>query len=97
MEVKLKEIDKDLYDVSALITERFGEEGSPSRIDAEEKAWAFYTGQIVEDARKKAHITQAELAKRIDSDKSYISRLENGLVDPKVSTLCRIMNAMGGR
>ena len=62
---------------------------------AEEKAYAFYTGQIIEDARKKARITQAELARRIGSDRSYISRVESGQTEPKVSTFYRIMNALG--
>jgi hypothetical protein len=57
--------NKDFFDVSALIDERFGAKGTPGRTAAEERAYAFYTGQIVEDARKKAHITQAELARRI--------------------------------
>jgi transcriptional regulator with XRE-family HTH domain len=43
-------------------------------MEAEEEAYAFYTGKIVEDARKKAKITQAELARRIGSDRSYISK-----------------------
>ena len=85
------------FNVSALIDERFGKEGTASRAEAEEKAYAFYTGQIIEDARKKAKITQAELARRIGSDRSYISRVESGQTEPKVSTFYRIMNALGCR
>ena len=92
--MKAKE-NKDFFNVSALIDERFGAKGTASRADAEEKAYAFYTGQIIEDARKKANISQAELARRIGSDRSYISRVENGLTEPKVSTFYRIMNALG--
>jgi transcriptional regulator with XRE-family HTH domain len=33
------------------------------------------------DARRKAKLTQAELAKRIGSPQSYISKLELGLID----------------
>ena len=83
------------FDVSAQLDARFGKEGSLSRIDAEEQALAFFAGQIVEGARKKAHITQAELAKRIGSDRAYISRVESGKTEPKVSTFYRIMSAMG--
>ena len=74
MEAKTNE---EFFNVSALIDERFGKEGTASRAEAEEKAYAFYTGQIIEDARKKAKITQAELARRIGSDRSYISRVES--------------------
>jgi DNA-binding XRE family transcriptional regulator len=92
MEVKA---NNDFFDVDVLLDERFGKEGTPSRIEAEEKAYAFYTGQIIEDARKKAKITQAELARRIGSNRSYISRVESGQTEPKVSTFYRIMNALG--
>lgn len=85
------------FSVSSLIDERFGKKGTISRDEAEEKAYAFYTGQIIEDARKKAKISQTELAKRIGSNKSYISRVENGQTEPKISTFYRIMNALGIR
>lgn len=87
----------DFFDVNALIDERFGKEGTESRAEAEEKAYAFYTGQIIEDARKKVKISQAELARRIGSDRSYISRVESGQTEPKISTFYRIMNALGCR
>ena len=41
------------------------------------------------------NVTQAELARRIGSDRSYISRVESGQTEPKVSTFYRIMNALG--
>ena len=94
MEVKTND---ELFDVSALIDERFGKRGTPERAEAEEKAYAFYTGQSIEDARKKAKISQAESARRIGSDRSYISRVESGQTEPKVSTFYRIMNALGCR
>ena len=55
----------------------------------------FFTGKLIEDARKKAHLTQDELAKRAGSNKSYISRIENGMTEPKVSTFYRIVGALG--
>ncbi len=89
--------DHKVRDYSAVLDEKYGKPGSPERIEAEEKAYAFYTGQIIEDARKKAKITQAELARRIGSNRSYISHVENGVVEPRISTFYRIMNALGVR
>ncbi|WP_298550447.1 helix-turn-helix transcriptional regulator [uncultured Parabacteroides sp.] len=86
-----------VFDYDTVLDARFGAPGTSSRIEAEEKAYAFYTGQIIEDARKKAKISQAELARRIGSDRSYISRVESGQTEPKVSTFYRIMNALGCR
>ena len=59
-----------IVDYDAVLDAKFGAEGTPERAEAEEKAYAFYTGQIIEDARKKAKITQAELARRIGSGRS---------------------------
>lgn len=76
---------------------KFGKEGTVERAKAEETAYAFYTGQILLDARKEAKVTQAELANRIHVTKSYISRIENGIISPSVGTFYRIINALGLR
>ena len=36
-----------------------------------------------------------ELAKRIGTNKSYISRIEKGITVPSVATFYRIVNALG--
>lgn len=86
-----------IVDYDQVLDAEFGKPGTPERIEAEEKAYAFYTGQIIEDARKKAKMTQAELARRIGSNRSYISHVEKGQTEPRISTFYRIMNALGVR
>jgi len=86
-----------IVDYDAVLDAKFGKEGTASRVEAEENALAFFAGQIVTDARKKANITQAELARRIGSDRAYISRVESGKTEPKISTFYRIMSAIGCR
>jgi ribosome-binding protein aMBF1 (putative translation factor) len=93
--MKLKEIGKDVYDVSALLDEELGKAGSPERKMNTDRAWEEYNAQILLDARKNAGLTQAELAERIGAEKGYISRIERGLIVPSVSTLYRIASAMG--
>ena len=69
-----------------------------SIIDSEEfrkEAYAYCMGQIICSARKKEKMTQSELAEKIGTNKSYISRIENGTVDPSISTFCRIIDALG--
>jgi len=73
----------------------YGKVGTSSREKFTIQAHAFYTGQLIENARKNAHLTQDELANRIGSNKSYISRIENGKTEPKVSTFYRIAAALG--
>ena len=89
------ENNNEFYDVSAELEKEFGAIGSESRQMAEDKAWEEYNAQILLDARKKAGLTQQELARRIGTDKGYISRVERGLIIPSVSTLYRIASAMG--
>lgn len=87
--------DHKIRDYSAVLSARYGKPGTPERTKFDEEAYAFYTSQIILDARKKAQLTQEELAKRIGTDKSYISRIEKGITIPSVATFYRIMNALG--
>jgi transcriptional regulator with XRE-family HTH domain len=50
---------------------------------------------VIEEARKKAKLTKAELARRIGADRSYITKIENGQIEPKVSTFYQIASALG--
>ena len=84
-----------IYDISAELDQEFGAQGTVERAKFDENAYAFYTAQILHDARKEVKITQAELASRIGVNKGYISRIENGLTSPNVSTFYRIVNALG--
>ena len=87
-----KIVDDDL-----VLDAKFGKEGTPERIKAEEAAYSFYSGQILQDARKEAKVTQEELARRTNTTKSYISKIENGVIVPSVGVFYRIINALGLR
>jgi len=91
----MMEQNNQIRNYNKVLDEKYGAEGTPERLSFEEDALAYYTGQLLEDARKKAHITQSELARRIGADKSYISRIEKGKTEPKVSTFYRIVHALG--
>ena len=84
-----------IYDISAELDKEFGAHGTAERATFDDNAYAFYTAQILHDARKKVKITQAELASRIGVNKGYISRIENGLTSPNVTTFYRFVNALG--
>lgn len=93
--MKLKEIDKDIYDVDAWIDEGIGAPGTEKRRAAEELAIAEFNAQLLLDARKEAKVTQSELAERVGVDKAYISRVERGLVVPSMTTFAKIAAALG--
>lgn len=74
---------------------KYGKVGTPSREEFHRQAIAYYMGEVLQGARKEEHITQSELARRTGTSKSYISRVENGLIDPTISSFMRIVDALG--
>ena len=55
-------------------------------------------GKLIYDMRTGADLTQAELAERIGTTQSVVSRLEDADYDGhSLSTLCRIAAALGKR
>ena len=85
----------ELYDVTADLEQEFGQVGSKGWNRAVEKAWEEYNADILLQARKKAGMTQSEVAKRIGATKSYISRIERGKIVPTVASFYRIVSALG--
>jgi len=53
-----------------------------------------HLGVNIKDARTKRGISQVILAKLADIDRSYISQLENGLVNPTFSLLLSLSKAL---
>ena len=52
-------------------------------------------GVMLKQAREEAGITQEELASRLNTKKTAISRIENHAEDIKLSTLEKFANALG--
>ena len=57
----------------------------------------FIISEMLKEARKEAKMTQQELADKVNTKKSYISRLENGRGNIQISTLIRIFETGLGR
>ncbi|MEI6753382.1 MAG: helix-turn-helix transcriptional regulator [Paludibacter sp.] len=90
-----KEQKPMLKNIDAELDELYGKEGTPQREDFRRDAYAYCAGQVIHEMRKEEKITQQELALRIGANKSYISRIEKGLIEPSVGTFYRIINALG--
>lgn len=95
--MNIMKIKQQMNDYSAVLERKYGKAGTTERAKFDEEAYSFYTSQILLNARKEAHVTQSELAERINATKSYISRIENGAMIPSAATFYRIMNALGMR
>ncbi len=79
------------------LDERYGKIGTRKRTEFEIKAKAFAIGEIIREARKEAQMTQEQLANKIGTKKSFISRIENGHSDIQLSTLYRLVEIGFGR
>ena len=81
---------KDATTFDELLDIKYGKLGTEKRDEFETKAKSFIVGEMIKEERKKAHLTQEDLAQKTGTKKSYISRLENGKIDIQISTLFKI-------
>ena len=83
--------DKTITSFDEHLEKKYGKIGSKSRTDFDIKAKAFAIGEIIKDERKQSNMTQEELAKKTGTQKSFISRIENGHSDIQLSTLYKLI------
>ena len=57
----------------------------------------FKIGGLLKQAREQAGLSQEELAKRLGTKKTAISRIENHAQDIKLSTIQKVAKALGKR
>ena len=92
-----KEEIRNAKNFDELLDIKYGRIGTSKRDAFEEQAQYFVISEMLKEARKEAKITQEQLAEKIGTKKSYISRLENGKADIQLSTLYRIFEFGLGR
>ena len=78
------------------LDQQYGTKGTASREEHEQGYESFKLGFLIQEARKKQHLTQEELALRVGTTKNYISRIENNASDIRLTTLMRIAEGLGG-
>lgn len=85
----------ELTPIEDLITEDFGPIGSEQRTQFEMECDAFIIGEQLKVQRQKAGLTQEQLADKIGTKKSFISRVEKGRADIQLSTLVKLFHGLG--
>jgi len=89
--------DKRITSFDDHLDEQYGKKGTPTRQEFEEEYETYQIGVLIQEARKKQKLTQQELAEKVGTTKSYISRIENNASDIRLSTLMRIIReGLGG-
>jgi HTH-type transcriptional regulator / antitoxin HipB len=95
--MKKQKENKDITTLDEILDNKYGKKGNPKREKWEQEFEAFKLGVLLEEARVKLNMTQAELAEKCGTNKAYISRIENNASDIKLSTLMRIIQqGLGG-
>lgn len=80
-----------------LLDAEYGKAGTPEREQFDTDSVAFCLAETLKEERMRAGLTQEQLAERIGTKKTYISRLENGKADVQLGTLFRIFEGLGRR
>lgn len=86
----IKDSLREAKSFEELLDIKYGKIGNKRRDSFEEKAQYFVISEMLKEARREANLTQQQLAEKVGTKKSYISRLENGKCDIQLSTLYRI-------
>lgn len=68
---------------------------APARKRASARASDLNVGEMMRVARESAEVSQEELALRLGTKRTAISRIENHAEDIKLSTLSRVASALG--
>ena len=97
MEKNKKDLIMNCTTLDELLDVEYGKKGTPGRDEVDKETQAFCLAETLREERLRAGLTQQELAERIGTKKTYISRLENGKADVQLSTLFRIFEGLGKR
>jgi ribosome-binding protein aMBF1 (putative translation factor) len=75
----------------------YGKVGTKKRDVLEEGYENFKIGALIHEARLEKGLTQEELAAKVGTSKSYISKIENNIKEVRLSTLKKIIElGLGG-
>ena len=97
MEKTKKDAIMNCSTLNELLNVEFGNVGTAEREEFDKETEAFCLAQTLKEERKRAGLTQEELAEKIGTKKTYISRIENGKADIQLGTLFRIFEGLGKR
>ena len=97
MEKNKKDALINCSNLDELLDADFGKVGTTTRDEFNKETEAFCLAQTLREERIRAGLTQQQLAEKIGTKKTYISRLENGKADVQLSTLFRMFEGLGRR
>ena len=93
--MNIMQVNPEVGSMDVVLDKLYGKVGTPEREEFRKEAYSYCVGQLISDARKQERMTQAELAEKVGTNKSYISRIEKGAIEPGVGLFFRIIDALG--
>jgi ribosome-binding protein aMBF1 (putative translation factor) len=76
----------------------YGTRGTARREQLEAGYQNFKIGALIQEARLEKGLTQEQLAEKVGTTKSYISKIENNIKEARISTLQKIVEVgFGGQ
>ena len=76
----------------------YGVSGTEKREQLESGYQNFKIGALIHEARLEKGLTQEQLAEKVGTTKSYISKIENNIKEVRISTLQKIVEVgFGGK
>ncbi len=87
----MKTKNKNIMTLDEFKDKHYGKLGTKKRDKLEVGYEDFKLGALIYAARQKKGLTQEELAEKIGSTKSYISKIENNIKEVRLSTLKKII------
>ena len=94
----MKAAENNIMTLDQFKEKHYGKVGTKKRDELEKGYENFKIGALIHEARLEKGLTQAELAAKVGTTKSYISKIENNLKEVRISTLKKIIElGFGGR
>ena len=82
---------KNLTTLEEFKEKNYGKRGTKERDELEEGYESFKIGALIHDTRVEMGMTQEQLAIKVGTTKSYISKIENNIKEARISTLQKIV------
>jgi ribosome-binding protein aMBF1 (putative translation factor) len=92
----MKTIKGNIMTLDQFKDKHYGKPGTKKRDELEAGYENFKIGALIHDARLEKGLTQEELAEKVGTTKSYISKIENNIKEVRVSTLQKIVGLVLG-
>jgi len=87
----MKTKNKNLTSLEEFKEKNYGKRGSKERDELEAGYENFKIGALIHDIRIEMGMTQEQLAEKVGTTKSYISKIENNIKEARISTLQKII------